>query len=671
MTALLALLSLLASALAPIDVPVPPGSDARVLALFAPFTPGQPIDGGPFRFDDVHIAARTVEATVTDADERLLATIHLDLPARGVRIVPAPGASADALAAAQRVAEVARTHLAQVELVIREPTPAPSRPGTGRPGSHAATFARPPPPLLLALLVLALALAFARRRLGLPPAPRATWLAVAALTATLAVALALLDDVVGHPNAHGWDTVRALVGPSGSPYRAFQPYGLFDVHLAAVLGAPAAAGHETFLASRVAATLCVPLTFLFALAATARPRVALAAAALYATHPALLYSGRAESVTTPGVALLLVTALVATLAARRRDPRLLAAAALSLGVLANFRLMGLVLAPLVALLLLLPAADPPQPAAPPAAPPRRWWPRVLAAWAVGAAIAVPHGLAILALFGQGTEPRTLHPELNVLTSPLWTAPALLALAATGALWLLRRRPLLAAIALAWTLAAVIAPSAATSSWQDQARYHGFGLPAFALLAGAAFDLPLARLPRRAAAALVALVAAWLVHGAVLPWRAQANGNIDTAQLHLWREAAAALPRDAVLVVPVRLGNKNRASLPDTELLAARPDVRVLDLRALERPAAGAPPRPTFWFRSVACHLEDLDPAAAPDSDCRAAEATLRLSPVLVRPLSDALDPAITAQLDGGYGWSFYRLPDAPLPVGLYRVDGWR
>ena len=627
-------MSFFLAALLLIDLPLGPGSEAIAHKLVAPYQHAEAIDGGPWHLWDIRVQPRKLIYRIGAPHQRPVVDVLVDLNAAQAGAQDAVGlkhsaeAPEGAILASQSIATQLRTSLAKESTTFHERAPPPVDHPVALPSSSAAAQstktqttkqakeASPPPSgsprWLSALLLLALACSLVanRRRIaaGFEHLPPGTALIGGALSAALYGLLLLMDDVVLHPNAHGWDTVRSVAAFTETPFPLWSRYGSFVIESGRLFGIFAEPGRETFVASRVCAALAGFAFYALALALFTKRTPALLATGLFIASPALIYVGRGEALSACGLLFALLSAWLFALAARRRDLWLLGSAALALACLANFRLMGPLMAPFVALFALLPALGSTS-----ADQGRPWWHYALAAWALAALISLPHlwQMAWMMVAEMAARPEAGVVPRTLIDSPLWTPSALTFAAAVGVVSLaLMRRMGLAALLAVWLLVAIVAPAASAAYFQDQARYQVYALPALALL-GAVALIRCAALPRLIAAGIALLWLTAFVWGLHLAGQVQATDHAEATQLRSWRTLATLLPADAWLVVPVETRGRARTALPDVELITMRPDLRLVSLDEA-RQAQGAA---LYYYEGLSCAARyPSDPEGAA-SDC--------------------------------------------------------
>jgi hypothetical protein len=400
------------------------------------------------------------------------------------------------------------------------------------------------------------------------------------------------------------------------------------------------------------------------LAVTGDARAGAVATIVLAAQPGLLYIGRSEAPTAAAILLMLLAAWLIALAARHRTPALLALATVALAALASMRLVGPVVAGPVALLAL---------AAPSPAPGgdrlrgARWGLALVAAATTAVLLAAPHLLRVWAAAAETVATAEGDPfGTLIVTDPVWSIPALTFLGAAGLLVALATRPLLG---VALTLAAalvIFTTRASVDTWANVPRYQTW-LVVYAALAGGVAVAWLSRLGRpRAVGLALALVAAWAAADIAARWPNQSAEHPAAAELRLWRDALAALPPDAVLVVPLESAGVASASLPDAELAGSRPDVTLVGYRAFAATAARAG-RQAFWFQPSYCLAQVPDAPVVAASDCRQAPGALRLTPVHVEGVPTRAPTALVRLGLAERVWTQIPFLVDPAPLGLYRI----
>ncbi|MGB0589443.1 MAG: glycosyltransferase family 39 protein [Myxococcota bacterium] len=683
-------MSLLLATLFIVDLPLGPGSEALARQLVAPYTHAEVIDDGPWHLWDIRVQPKALHYTVSLPHQPPAITVHVNLEAAArdasdaITTTLHPGAPPDAQQASNAIAKALRARLMSDMVQFRQrPPPAQDHPvdvpadGKETLERAATTMESPPagtPRWLAALLLLALASSIATYRATIAHEVRQHagrgWVLAGGVALALGATLFAMDDVVLHPNAHGWDTVRSVVGFNQTPFPLWDRYGTFVIELGRLLGLGAEPGRETFVAARLAATVSVIVMYALGLALFRSRSGALVAAGAFATSPAILFVGRGEALSAPGVLLMLLAAWLLALAARRRHLGLLISGGIALACLANFRLMGPVMAPAVGLLALLP-----HDAELPSRPPGTWVRWAILTWFGAALVASPHLWRMLWMMTAelGVRPEATTIPRTLIDSPMWTPFALLALAVTGLMSLAHRRRWLALSLSLWALCAVLAPASSSAFYQDQARYQVYVVPALALCSAAALVL----LWRQRRAVAVTVTLGWFVcfaWGQELAGEALATDQAEVSQLRAWRALSQDLPKGAWLAVPVATNGRARTALPDVELLHARPDVRLVNLDEA-RQAAGAP---LYWFEGLSCaaHYPSDPPEAA--RDCIAAREQATLSPARLMAVDAELPADLAARIAspgqsltpwGGdpTQWNPRPFTSAPVTIGLYRM----
>jgi hypothetical protein len=506
--------------------------------------------------------------------------------------------------------------------------------------------------LAIALAALSLAPVVWRAR---PRAPAvAAFAAWAVGLGALSIGLALASDTVLHETFLGWDTVRVVSAGPDDLYATDDAYGYVHVLLARALGAFADPGHETFASSRVAGVASVlGVAAVGWVLTTSRGVGALAAVAL-AVQPAFLLAARAETPVTAELFVGLVAFALSVAAGRTRAWPVLVAAAAWTALLAMYRLTGPVLA--LALPWLWVGAG----------APRRWLYTACGLAALAALAALPHGADML-----------LHVQLNqsgrwerfwahgaahsIVTNALLTSPVFWAMAAVGLVVGARRDPA-PWVALAVSAALVlVATGPAATDYLGQARYQLWVVAAGAVATAMAARAGWSRGPVWKAAALAGGVAI----GATLqtPLSLLDVAQPETAQLYAWRELRALLPTGATLLLPTsHPGEEIHLSLPDTELRAARPDLRVLPWSERDR-AHGAE---AFVFVPLQCRVQGTERHEG--SDCAGLTDVLAERAVRTWELPTRLEQVMGRDLGpDAQGWSRIPYAEEPVRIGLARV----
>lgn len=660
-----------------VDLPLGPPAERAARELVRPWQLGEVIGKGPGVLWGMRVEARqiTYEVGPPGGPAQARVIVHAEPGAGSVVVVDDEGSDTGAhLDACEALAAAVTGKLTSGAVVFRgEPAPegAVNEPGAAPvleprprgPPESGATAGQPDWAAFALLVALLLSVAVSLRglRAGLPVAPRGSWGALALVVFVLAALLLFMPDVVAHHHGHGWDTVRAVAGGAGdaSPFRSSNPYGPLAVLWTRLLSAGASTGHETFVASRVGAALSVCLTYVVALALTERPTAALASAGALAVQPALLYMGRAETLTAPGLALALLAATTCLLAARTGRLRLLVPASFALASLASFQLLGPVCAGPIGLLLFAKPASGDHG--------RRYLMAAVGAGAVAVALAAPHLLAMTAVIGSdaaqaadGGLPTTL------LGASAWTPAGLRWVALAGAALLAWRRPVATLGLIALCVVALYGPIGAAHTWAAWPRYQLWALLPVALGVGVFVDAggwrPDTAVSRSWSMAAVLIGGLALGLGLQLPAATLAIDHPEDVQLRAWRHATMALEEDAFLVVPASPAGQARASLPDVELLGARPDITLLDLAAWQDRGR---PGPAWWFDPLYCHARYPGTPESSASECVAGRAEPRHVAAL-HGAATALDERY--QDDGAVAdWHLIPYPETVVPVGLFSL----
>ena len=257
---------------------------------------------------------------------------------------------------------------------------------------------------------------------------------------------------------------------------------------------------------------------------------------------------------------------------------------------------------------------------------------------------------------------------------MWTASAILALAALGLVVLARSARLLAFVMALWLAVATLAPASSAAYYQDQARYQVYAIPALCLASSAA----LLWLVRQQRALAIGLAACWLgCFGWGQSFAAEflATEQAEVTQLRAWRALKTELPQGAWLAIPIATDGRARTALPDAELLHARPDVRLVNLNEAKR----AKDAPLFWFEGLSCAARyPADPPRAA-TDCLAVREMASLMPVHITAIHPELPDDLATRLDSplqtlspwagdSTQWNPRPFDATPVKVGLYRLQ---
>ena len=689
-------MSLLLATLFLVDLPLGPGSESLARELVAPHQHAKAIDEGPWFLWDIRVQAHALVYKIAKPHQAPVLSIRVDLKeaskhgSQALTLESREGAPESAREAGEKVARTLRRALDSGRLSFRERAPPPKDSPVDMKGSDeeflltegkanlaSAKDSSPPPGTprwLAALLLLALASTITAYRRVINACHLKVggqgWLSTALLAGVTGLLLALMNDVVLHPNAHGWDTVRSVSGFTETPFPLWDKYGQLVIESGRLLGFFAEPGRETFTASRVSAVLSIFAMYGLALSLLRSHIAAILALGLYVTSPAFLFVARGEALSATGVLFMLTSAWLMTLAARERHLGLLICASLALTCLASFRLMGPVMAPVVGLLALLgPERDERREDT------KAWFVKVALAWSIALALSLPHLWQMLWLMSRelGARPETDVIPRTLLDSTMWTPFAFVALAGIGLLGCARKERAIGAILVLWLGAALLAPASSAAYYQDQARYQIYALPALALAAGALVHFPL-KVPRHL---LVALSLLWLT---LFAWQQHLCGDVlaheqaEETQLLAWRELPKVLPQGAWLALPISTQGRARSALPDVELAQARPDIRLVSLDEARQSGDA----PLFYFEGLSCSASyPSDPENAA-TDCLRARKNARLQPIRVvnvypelprklaqrvRSRSESLSPFGGDPLQ----WNPRPFKQAPVPIGLYRL----
>ena len=483
--------------------------------------------------------------------------------------------------------------------------------------------------------------------------------ALGVLQFLLCVALWVADDTVLYHSGHGWALAELIHQASTSDPHAGALAPLWSY----LLGWPGSAGQEAFFASRVGLMLSIWMMWSWILLMSGSRSFAWISAVTLLAQPAFFLAARSEYVASPGLALLLLTLNLLTLAGRERDWRLILAAASALGLLASFRALGPVVWPFVGLFLLV--SYPIQT--------RKRLKTIIGASLVVGLCAAP---SLLRVLGVGTsympkEGLSVWPDFGqtqLLGDPLWTGP-LLGFAALlgGVLWILRRedgtlyRSRLAAVALLGMVWAIVyATQHVAGTYLNTPRYHLWLLVPASASIGYVGGV-LVRRGRRIELAGYAGCLLVLGTGLIQPWTTSLERHPESRQLDAWRAATQDLPRGATLIVPERRG-EHEIKLPMTELMHMRPDIKI------QRRAAGEASG-IYAFKPLDCLRPSLQPGDAVRDDCRMfasgwrpVEEATRGTSWRVRSIDGEGD--MEASTDADY-WVYPALSDPPGLVGLF------
>lgn len=672
--------------------PLGPAAEAQGRALARPFDLGAEVAGGS-RLWHLEVRPDAFRFGLGPSEEAITAWVVVRLePGAPPRVVvqgegaggPAPRRLAETLrrnlegawAAARPAARGPSSgHARREAFGPGPPTRSAAAGGPARAPPHAALVApEPAHPWELhvlwgALLVLAGLLAASRAALrgGTPSPP---WPLLLAITASVAVVAALGPDVLAYQSSHGIAWAEAVAAPSlrESP----DAFGFTALGLDRLLGGLAPAGAEAFWASRVAWVILVLVAYAAAATLSRRRDVGLAAAALLVTEPSLAFLGRAAFPTVPGLAWAALTLWLVGAAARRPAPRLILAGSVALAVLASFRAMGPVVAPLVAAW---------GAASLGAARGRRLsaaaWAALLAgAVAVGAVELVQGQRLLVAARASAVSAAPLSADGVLFLVPHWEPLGRGALGLLGLAWLgSRRRGLLGALAaLGWVAIVVWLTRGSVDTWSNLPRYQAWALlPADYLgaLGLVVAGRGLRRGWRRARWARVPLglvataaVVGWGA-GEVYALRSASLEHPESAQLALWRGAIHALPERAELVLPREPLGPSSAVYPLAELRRRRPGVEVW--RSDQLAQARAAGRPVYRFEPLFCHVAYRETAPPTDVDCVTLPKRGTWEPVVVRVVRGGLPKLLAAPGYDPSRWMLLPLTTPSAEIGLYRL----
>ncbi|MBR57938.1 MAG: hypothetical protein CMH54_07750 [Myxococcales bacterium] len=498
---------------------------------------------------------------------------------------------------------------------------------------------------------------------------KSVWIAVLTLTVTYAIWLFLLDDTVIHENYHGWETVRVVSGGPNEPFAAYDPYGFLQIILARILGGLASPGGETFLASRIASVLTVPALFLVFFSLVPRVSFALCASIVFIIQPAVLLAARAETVTSTGILLIVLSLWLVVLAARTRSVPVLVAAAGALALLGNYRLIGPVMVPCTALWVFVVSPRPDVKHMT-----NRWWVSVALAGLALAVLCLPHALVMMEhTFGQhgGRYGRGYY--LTILQVSEWTSWLFVTVALVGVGLFLRGYWRMMVVAALGMLVLALGTMPAANSWLSTARYQLWMLvPCCGLVSGVLVLLP-QRYGRKGLVGAVAL-AALLVGSYERPVAMVSRTHPETAQLKLWRSVSQELPRNSTLVVPTGEFGRFNLQLPDVEFRSKRPDVRLTDTESFIQRTRCGQDRTAYVFIPLACRtnpaLEGASPV--PTSSCvrlvKSFAPHLSNVPGLTRKIPLQLPASLDRDGTISRWWNLHPYDTAEVEIGLYRYN---
>jgi len=487
------------------------------------------------------------------------------------------------------------------------------------------------------------------------------WWCLGALTLGFTGLVLWLPDVVLHENYHGFETIRVVARGSDQPLHAFEPYGFLHVAMSRVLGFLASDGHQTFLASRIAGALCVPAAYLFFRALSGRARVALIGTAFLAVQPSFLFAARAETVVTIGLLLSLMCGWLCLRAGQLRTWRALAVATASCVLLANFRLLGPILAPFMAALVL----GGPQPSSDVRLAGKEWAKALMGAILLVLLLSYGHLSHTLDAVSSGHGGRyglDFYPPL--VLSQSWV-PWFVALTGIGGLVFgLRTQRWRLAVVLCSMVALSVATMPAANSWLSTVRYQMWLLVPVSL--GLGYGLVhLGSTDRALRFGFVLVLLLAILGSFVSPYQLSRVPHPESAQLQLWRAGYKALPEKARIGIPTGEHGRFNLQVPDVELKASRPDI---DLRAFsqlkERPDL-LKEREIFAFMPLQCRVDlarDAVPGDGSLSECALFDSLGAWVPFIVQSVNVA---APKPSLEGW--WNIHPYPAATVEIGFYRL----
>ncbi|MEZ4382733.1 MAG: hypothetical protein R3A79_15455 [Nannocystaceae bacterium] len=551
---------------------IPPGREADMLALVAPYRPGAPITGD-WELRSIHAEVSTIHLWLAGPDDARahLTLDHLDyapadaaaLEGFALAVVEAPAgseAAIDALTAAIREADdgsfwTTRGGGDEGDASLPAVVEVDDDAARGRFVSHVLFAWLGDGVVLYAALVLTLLALLARTLTSQATALRRRLGDAALIAAIVGVGAALRAGLAPAVGLTAWPFTRL-------PWAAHRAYA--GPLLAALHPGPLWLS-ETILATTFALAVLAPAAvFLHARHLLADRRAALVAAAIVAALPLHIRFSASDVVFVASITLSSLTFALLHSAARERSARASLAALLllapPLALTFLVRPLNILFAPLLVAALWIDQGSDAREAKPPI-PPRRRAALVALVVAVTAGVGIPalladYGHQVREGLGLSTLTRALgvlvSPSHNALINPSMTPPALalLALVGVGALWVRGRRRL-ALFLVGWFLAFLAAHAyVIPPDPLMQARYHLHLVVPFVLLASVG-GLALVDAARgRGWLARVALALAALSVAAAPAIHAPFITEVDRNEIAEWRwvhERRAAIPAGCTIL----------------------------------------------------------------------------------------------------------------------------
>ena len=486
------------------------------------------------------------------------------------------------------------------------------------------------------------------------------WWCLGVLTLGFTGLVFWLPDVVLHENYHGFETIRVVARGSDQPLHAYEPYGFMHVAMSRILGFFAPDGHQTFFASRVATSLCLPVSYLLFRALSKRATVALMATVFLSLQPAFLFAARAETVVAPGLLLVLLSAWLCLRAGQLRSWRALALATASCVLLANFRLIGPIMAPFCMAFVLG--------VAPTTSGQLRagLWLRAL----VGSALIVlalsfghlSHTLDAVSSGHGGRYGLDYYPPL-VLAQP-WVHWFVLLTGMGGLFFGLKGQRWRLTVLFASMIALSLATMPAANSWLSTVRYQLWLLVPLSL--GLGFGLVHLWTSDRGLRFGFVLIFLMAILGSfVAPFHLSRSVHPETAQLNTWRAGVGSLPSKALVVVPTGEHGRFNLQYPDVELKTSRPDLELRALGQLKDRKDLLKNREVFAFMPLQCRVDlarDAVPADPEASECGLFDKIGTWTPFHVDPV------VVAAPEDFLEGWwNLHPYGMDKVSIGFYRL----